>query len=469
MAKGNRVLSSLLPNLWRVLGSTRLAAILLALLLLTSLLASLLPQMPANPAAREPWLAAVEQRYRTATGLIGTLGLFDTYRAPWFLALLAALLLNTFLCTIRRLPRLWKSLIQRPLITRPDAFYLGLAHRAEWPVDSLEIGLSTAQQTLQRHRYRTYLEREQAAGRAYLYGERGRWTQAGTAVSHLALLLLVTALLARPALAWQQSSVILFPGQTHPLDQAPALAVQAGPLTIDHHPGGQPRQYQVPLTVLVDGAFSTTQTVGLNHPLTVRGIAFHLQSYGPAAQLATPEGSFDLAFTGSQAQEINLPRAGITLHVVYQPAGGHPDDAEGGFADDVERGAIFVEATAAGGDLLGSGVVPTGREIVIQETPLTFTLINYTVWQISQDPTFGLAVSTAACLLAGMMISLWLPHRRLWLRVDGQTMRLVDPAGATDFDFLTHEIGEALTAEIDAASSDENAAACQPEGETDDQ
>jgi cytochrome c biogenesis protein len=468
MGKASQALHNLLPGLWRALGSTRLALILLTLLLLTCLLASLLPQMPADSTTREPWLAAVELRYRTATGLLHTLGLFDAYHTPWFLALLAALVVNGVLCTLQRLPRLWRSLSRPPIISRPDAFYQGSAHRAEWPIDSPELGLSAAQGTLQHRRYRIHLERNQATGRTYVYAERCRWAGTGTLLSHLALLLLFTALLARPALAWQQSGSLLFPGRTQPLDQVPDLAVQAGRLIIDRHPDGPPRQYRVPLTVLVDGEPAISQTVGINHPLTVQGIAFHLQSYGPAVQVATPEGAFDLAFTSSQAQEINLIQAGITLRVSYQPAGDLPDDARGS-ADGVERGSIFVEAMAPGGELLGSGVVPAGQQVVVQGTPLTFTLANYTAWQISHDPTFGLVIAAAALLLAGMLVSLWLPRRRLWLRVNGGAMVLVGPASATNWTGLTQEIDATLAAKVNTAPTSGGTPTDQPEAGIDGQ
>jgi len=108
------VLVSVLHNLWRILGSTRLAAILLAILLFALLLASLFPQMPVDLAARQSWLTAVALRYHGATAVLRALRFFDVFHSAWFLALLAALLLNGFLCTIQRLPRIWKSLTQAP-------------------------------------------------------------------------------------------------------------------------------------------------------------------------------------------------------------------------------------------------------------------------------------------------------------------------------------------------------------------
>jgi len=405
------------------MGSTRLAAILLAAALLVACLASFFPQMPADPAAHEAWLAAAALRYRHGTPLLRAIGLFDAYRAPWFLGLLIALLLNTLACTIQRLPRLWRALSRRLSVARPDAFYLGFAHRAAWPVPSLTRGLAAAGEVLAGRRYRVYTERQE--GVAYLHAEQGRWGQAGTLTSHVAAVLLVLAVVARPALSWQESGVTLLPGQAHAVGHGRDLAAQAGSLAVDRHPDDQPRDYRVPLTVQVGASPVATRTVQINRPLAYRGLAFHLQGYGPAARVTTPAGSFDLAFTSSQAQEVALPEAGLTLRLAYQP----------------QESALFVEALDDEGLLLGSGGVTDGQGIEVQGTPIAFTLSHYTVWQVSHDPTFGPAVGAAILLLAGALVSLWVPHRRLWLRLDAQGAQMV---GAGDFGRTFDALGEAL-------------------------
>jgi cytochrome c biogenesis protein ResB len=281
-----RIVIRWLRKLWHLLGSTRLAAILLAALLLASLLASFFPQMPAGPAARDPqgpWLATAALRYRQATGLIQALGLFDAYHAAWFLALLAALLLSTLACTVQRLPRLWR-----------------------------------------------------------ICTEQGRWAQAGTVVSHAAALLLLAAVIAGPVLGWQESGVVLSPGQVYSVGHGQRFAVQAGPLAVDRYPDGHPKDYRVPLTILVDASPVMTRTVHLNHPLTFRGVAFHLQSYRPAEQA--------------------------------------------------------------------------------------------TVWQVSHDPTFGLAIGLGGLFLAGTVISLWVPQPRRWLQAGGHKAGIAATAASDDSD-----------------------------------
>lgn len=424
-----------LRNLWWTLGSTRLAAILLAALLLASLLASLFPQMPIEAAAQQPWLAAARMRYGQATDLLHTLALFDAYHAFWFLTLLAALLLNILVCTIQRLPRLWRSLRQPPLVARPAAFYQGFAHRVEWLNPTAGASLPAIQQALSRCHYKTYLEWDEAGGCASLYAERGRWGQAGTLVSHLAALLLVTALLARPALGWQETGVVLVPGQAYTPGREPDLTLQAGHLTIERHPDGQVRNYAVPLTIEMGGSPAMNQTAGINHPLTFRGLAYHLQSYGPAVQVTTSDQTYNLAFTEGQTQDVALAEAGVTLRITYQP--------EAISASGVNGNSVFVEAVAVDGVLIGSGTVPDGDEIVVQGVPITFRVSQYTTWRISHDPTLGLAIGAASLLLAALTVSLWVPHRRLWLRMEGTSLQMV---GSGQFNGSFDEISEAIAA-----------------------
>jgi cytochrome c biogenesis protein len=431
-----------LRGLWRILGDSRLAAILLAALLLASLLGSLFPQMPVDgstgrttaerveylgtPAARQSWLAAAALRYGSVAGLLHSLGFFDAYHAPWFLVLLSALLLNTLVCTIQRLPRLWRLLVQPLTVVRPEAFYRGLAHRAEWPVLSLQAGLDMARDALAQRRYSVYVEYDTPAHCANIYAERGRWAQVSTLVGHAAALLLVIAVVARRAVGWQETVVMLLPSQIHSVGHGQNFSVQAGELALDPYPNGQPDDYPVPLTILVDSSPMLTRTVRINHPLTFRGIAFHLQGYGPAVRLSTPEGTFDLAFNDIQTRQVALPEAGFSVRAAYQP----------------EEDTLFVEALAEDGSLLGSGSVTDGQEIEIQGTPIAFSLNRYTIWQLSHDPTFGPALGLGGLLLLAALISLWVPHQRIWLRLDDQRVQIVATAASHDYDALVSHLDD---------------------------
>ena len=216
---------------------------------------------------------------------------------------------------------------------------------------------------------------------------------------------------------------MLLPGQAYSPARNPTLTVEAGQLTIERHPEGQPRNYRIPLAIEVDGSQVASQAVRINHPLTIRGIAFHLQSYGPAAQVTTPEQTYNMPFAGGLTQEVALPEAGARLRMTYQP--------EMVSRNELEKATLFVEATTDEGALLGSGTVADGDEIVVQGTPVTFSLGYYTTWQISHDPTFGLAVAAASLMLAGLLVPLWLSQRGLWHRLEGTPAHTVS-SGESD-------------------------------------
>jgi cytochrome c biogenesis protein len=391
--------------LWRALCSRRVAAVLLAALLLASVLASLLPQMPADAAAREPWLEAVALRFGPATGLLHALGLFDAHHAPWYLALLALLLANTLACTLRRVPPLWRALAHPPPRSRPDAFYTRARQAAAWPVASAPEAVAAIQARLARRRYRVWVDWDTAGARANLYAARGRWAPAATLAGHLAAGLLGLALGARPALAWQETGVTLLPGQVHPIGQGTDAAVRAGPLEIELHPSGPLRDVHAALAVIPGDARAgtvVTHTVRINHPLTVGGVAFHLQGYGPAVQVGAPEGVFGLALTGDAPAELALPQARLHLRMAPEPEGD----------------AIYLEARTGDGSLVGSGRVADGHWVEVRGVPLHVRITRYTTWQVSRDPTVWLAVASAGLLAAAAAVSLWSTRRRLWVRVD---------------------------------------------------
>jgi cytochrome c biogenesis protein ResB len=200
-----------LRNSWRILGSIRLAAALLFALLLASVLASLFPRMPEDPSVREPWLAAVKSRYGPVAGLWRTLGLFDVYRSPLFLALFVALLLNTLVCTVQRATSLCSSLTRAPVVIQSAAFYQKAALCAEWPVAQGADAVGIAQKSLARRGYRVRCAHDVHS--AYLYAERGKWGRLGSPVSHAATIVLFVALLLPPALKWQDMGVAQLPRQ----------------------------------------------------------------------------------------------------------------------------------------------------------------------------------------------------------------------------------------------------------------
>jgi len=379
-------------KLWQMLGSVRLAVLLLVALLLALLLDGL--------------------------------GLLPLPHSPLFPALLVLQALSTFFCTLQRLPGLWRALHDPLDIVQPDAFYASFPRRAEWPIARRGDGLIAARSTLARHRYQTYIKRDEAEQCTYLCAERNRFSHAATLISHIAALALIVIVAARPALSWQEQGVILLPGQPQRVGPERRTEVMTGPLSVVTYPDGAVRNYRIALLQLQDGEPVAARMVSINRPATLGGLTFHLLGQGPLAELTTPAGTRRLALTWDQPQEVTLPDGGPSLRLTYhsQPEG------------------LLVEVLdPAGGP--GPLLVRDGQEIEIAGQPITVTLERYTVWQVSRDPTFPLVLGAAALLLLGIVISLWLPHLRLWLRLTDRQAEMVGRGGYSgEFEMLVGEM-----------------------------
>jgi len=273
--------------IWRQLCSLKLTVILLIAVAAASALGSLFPQMlpsiAADPAAQAEWLAAARERYGATTSFLRTVGLFDLYRTPWFLALFAALFLNTAACTVDRFARIWRATFAPPRVVRPEAFYRTGAYCASWAVASARSPselAETIKTALARRRYR--LRVEESNGAIYLFAERFRWTRLGTLVTHIGLMLLVVGALWSGFGAWRKEELTFAPGQVREVGHGHDFALRFDKLEIDRYPNGLPREYRVHLVVLEGGEEVLAKVVRLSAPLSYEGVGFYLYAYEPA-------------------------------------------------------------------------------------------------------------------------------------------------------------------------------------------
>jgi len=360
-----------LRALWRGLGSTPLAVLQLAAVLLSLLFASLFPHAPADPSSLAPWLASASVRYGRSYGLLRSLGLFDPFRSPWFLALHGSLVVTTLVCTVQRCPRLWRCVCSAPLIRQPEAFYELSPHRAKWPVRSPAQAVDSAVTVLRsaRWRYHCWVRLDEVSGRGWLVAQRGRLAPAGTLLSHLAVCSVLVLIMVRPLVSWQLTGMRLQAGQTVEVDATDGLSVRTGRLEVSRGPTGRIGDACVALTVLGDGISPLTRRVGVGRSLTVKGVSFHLLSYSPVAD----------------------------------PAASHDE----GRASD-----------------------QPGED-------------GSTVWRVNHDPTFLPAVAAVGLLLAGLLLSMGVPRRQLWLLASGKTAVLVAPGGSSGFETLAASLAAA--------------------------
>ena len=183
-----------LRTLWDLLTNVKFALFLVGLALVAGLVGTVLPQVPgpmrANAPARSAWLELRRESYGPFTGTMDTLGLFDVFHSAWFNGLWVLIIIAVTVCTVSRFRPTWRS-VQRPQMRVADAYFERAHHRAAFSHDG---GTDAVESVLRRRRYKVQ-RIEERDGASYLFADRFGWSQYGTFLSHLALLMLLVGAL----------------------------------------------------------------------------------------------------------------------------------------------------------------------------------------------------------------------------------------------------------------------------------
>lgn len=192
---------------WQLLTNVKFALVLVGLALVAGMTGVVLPQVPgpmrANPAARSAWLELRRETYGPLTGPMDALDLFDVFHSAWFNGLWVLIIVAVTVCTVSRFRPTWRA-VQRPHRIVADAYFERAHHRADF---THEGGTPAIEALLRRRRYRV----EKVArrdGATYLFADRFGWSQYGTFLSHLALLMLLIGALLTTMAGFDRTLVI---------------------------------------------------------------------------------------------------------------------------------------------------------------------------------------------------------------------------------------------------------------------
>ena len=280
---------------WRQLTSMRIALVLLFLLALGSVPGSMLPQEGSDPAGVQQYYAS----HPALAPLLGHLGLFNVFGAPWFAAIYLLLFTSLAGCVVPRTFRLAGS--ARTLLPRAPRHLTRLPRSAEYttalaPAQVTEV----AAKVLADRGFR--LRRPADADEHWLSAEKGYLREAGNLLFHLALLGVLVSV-ALGGLFGYKADRLLVQGTTF-ADTQSALdefypgrfvtAADLGPFTITLNrfdasyitsgaQRGQPASFdaQVSYTAQAGGPVRTYD-LQVNRPLSVDGAKVYLIGHGYA-------------------------------------------------------------------------------------------------------------------------------------------------------------------------------------------
>lgn len=451
---------------WRRLTSMRTALVLLFLLALASVPGSLLPQRPLNQAkvdryfAEHPALAPALDRF----------GLFDVFAAPWFAAIYLLLFLSLVGCLVPRIRQHAQAARSAPPPAPRNLHALPESATYEVDTDPDEAA-RRARSVLRGWRVVT---RREPGGVVTVAAEKGHLHETGNLVFHFALTALLIGIAVGRVWGYQGTvlveegkgfcnSVALYdsfrPGRLVSGDDLTPFCVdRLENFTARYEPDGTPASFRADITYTtgVDGV-ERTYPLEVNRPLRLDGVRAYLVSHGfsPRFTVRTPSGQVfrdvSAPFLPQNAQllsegVVKLPDARprqLALYGLFAPTAidvgggelasfsarpaapavaivvyrgnlgidsGVPQSVYTVDEDQVERGAL---------EVAGRKNLAPGQSLELADgTRISFD--GYREWaslQVSRDPGQTTVFGAAVFVVLGLLLSLAVRRRRLWLRL----------------------------------------------------
>jgi len=482
---------------WRQLTSMRTALVLLFLLALAAVPGSLVPQRSVD-AARAAQFAAENPTLAT---WYDRLSLFSVYSSPWFAATYLLLFVSLVGCVLPRSRAHLAASLARPPKAPRNLGRLPV-HATTTTNRTPEDAIADARSALKARRFRVDVVD------GALSAEKGYLRETGNLVFHLSLVLLLVAVALGHLLGYKANVLVVegsafsntvsaydtwTPGPLADESSMAPFTVELDDLKVRYQESGQqrgaPRDFRATVRYTASpDAEEKSYVLRVNHPLKVDGVKVFLLGNGYAPVFTVRDKAGEVVSSGPVPF---LPRDGnnTSTGVVKVPGTSPQLGFEGVFLPtavlDPQAGPISVYPdlrlpravlTAFTGDLGVDDGTPqsvysldkrgmtqvtgtNGRNLVQSLGPgatmtlpsgetLTFDGVRlWTSLQVSRDPGVTPALGAAVLALAGLMLSLFVRRRRVWVRAtagdDGRT--LVEVAGLARTEA---EGGEGLTDEV---------------------
>ncbi|MDO8671120.1 MAG: cytochrome c biogenesis protein ResB [Dehalococcoidia bacterium] len=409
---------------WRLFTSIHLAIVLLVLIVMASIAGTFVPQAPAgiasHPAEYAQWLQEMRGKFGPAANAFFALGMFDLYDAWWFKSLLALLGLNVVFCTINRLPTIIRSVFV-PAVRLSDSYYNSMPSRISLPPSS--EGLEALSSTLRGRRYKVLVEQE--GGAIYVHGDKNGWAKLGTLATHAAILLAIIVAILGGFMGFAEDGLIVAEGQTVDIGHGTGLGVRNDQFTVDYYDGKTPTGYRSSLTLFESGREVARQVVRVNEPLSYAGVRLHERGYGAFATVEVRDDQGRLI----QSTTMNMQPGQSTYYQGdFQVLG--TDLLLAGLiptGDEMARGMTVVPVK--GDKPLASSKLKVGESQLIEGYRVTLVESReYTVLRAVKDPGSPLIWIASPLFILGVSLTLYLPRRRVWARIDSREILLTGAA-----------------------------------------
>lgn len=429
----------IVDRIWRFLCSVRAAfyeIIFLAfLILMGTLKGSIIPaQIPRYLPFTDP---IIRRWYR-----------FDVFHSLIFSLTLALLAIAIVVCTINRVPGIWKAIAHPTIETTRGAFeradFAAVISIAEQPSQAVE----DIRALLKSRRYRVLTQ--SLGDDIHVYADKNRFGRLGTFPFHLALILILVGGIVGATYGFREKVFTIPEGSTRDVGHGTGLRVQLERFVDTYNEIGAPTSFRSDL-VLFDGEREVKrQSITVNHPMTYGNATFYQAAFGPAAVIRATDSAGNVLFedgveftyasrsnSTAPAAIVELPVENMRFELIFPNT--KLDNAPEIGTTKLLPGQLYVQPRDwRTNEKIGEGaVINQGETISANGILLQFVRERrFTVLQVAYNPGIPILFGAAFLVVFGLVITFGLPHRRVRLlmcRSAGKTELFLAPIARRDW------------------------------------
>ncbi|MBI5188668.1 MAG: cytochrome c biogenesis protein ResB [Nitrospirae bacterium] len=426
-------------KIWDLFASVKLAIVIFALISLTSIIGTVLEQR-AEPAKNIQILTKLfgESLAPTMYNILEKLGFIDMYHAWWFVALLIILATNIIVCSLERLPKIWK-VVKEPIQPMREEQLKKFAINREIVLKGKPDKVKDAVTGAIKGAGFNYTESKEEKGYQF-YSQKGNYSRLGVYVTHFSILVILIGAIIGVFFG--------FNGHLNLPEGAMSNVAYSGrekviPLGFDircdnfdvefYGRSDMPKEYRSYLTVIKNGREVLKKSIAVNDPLTYEGITFYQASYG-----LIPENFgkgifiFRVISRDGKISNLNL-RFGDTFEILNTTISGKIIDLSPALKIN-EKGQVFTYANQMNNPAVYIDFSESGKHKysgwLLKRYPETWQLpeghrvefidywgVEYTGLQVRKDPGVWVVYLGCITMSIGLYIAFFMSHRRLWVRI----------------------------------------------------
>ena len=363
---------------------------------------------------------------------IHAVSLTDVYHSWWFSGMLVLLAVNLAVCFSKRVPSIWRAYSSVDCDFTHN-LVLNFKHHTLVPFQGdMENARRKVESSLKGRKYKFWLENNH--GSISLFATKGAIGRLGPVISHISIFLILIGAALSSSIGFRDFL---------PIFEGVPVNVTEGNFTIvldkfwiDFYENGVVKDYFSRLSIIDNGKTALTKTIQVNDPLQYKGLWFYQSSYGTAwdradkvfMRIIDRENGKVLADTTLDfRKEKEIP--GTDLRLTASNFIGH-------YAFDSRTKQVFAGSEEHENPAVQIDIYEGGRLISrpwifykfpnmfpIEGSKYNFILSGYTSpqysgIQIAKDPGVNIVWVGSGLLMAGLFISFFIFHRRLWVRIE---------------------------------------------------